>query len=141
MPSGRVPAQDESASVREAAVSLLGRHISAHQDLAETYFETVTSACQDSSTSVRKSALKILWEACIQPAGFGRGTEACIILLQHVNDPEPSIQEFVGRTVSKLWLPDQKGADFPVQCAPPIDHIVPFALCTSPKVSKVTRAP
>ncbi|KAK9817398.1 hypothetical protein WJX74_010694 [Apatococcus lobatus] len=101
--------QDESASVREAAVSLLGRHISAHQDLADTYFETMTTACQDSSTSVRKSALKILWEACIQPASFGRGTEACIVLLQHVNDPEPSIQDFVGRIVSKLWFPDQNG--------------------------------
>lgn len=93
-------------------MSLLGRHISTQQDLAVTYFDTITSACQDTSTSVRKSALKILWEACIQPAGFGHGTEACIVLLQHVNDPEPSIQDFVGRTVSKLWYPDQQGQQF-----------------------------
>ena len=90
-------------------MSLLGRHINAHKDLAETYFTTVTSACQDSSTSVRKSALKILWEACIQPAGFARGTEACIVLLQHVSDPEASIQESVARMVSRLWCPDQSG--------------------------------
>ena len=101
--------QDESASVRDAGVTLLGRHLNAHRDLAATYFSTVTSACQDSSTSVRKSALKILWDTCIQPAGFPRGTEACIVLLQHVNDPEASIQELVGRMVSHLWCSGEAG--------------------------------
>ncbi len=101
--------QDESASVRDAGVILLGRHISAQKDLVDTYFNTVTSACKDTSTSVRKSALKILWEACIQPDGSAHGTEACIVLLQHVNDPEASIQELVSRMVSRLWRPGETG--------------------------------
>lgn len=103
------PVQDESASVRDAGVTVLGRHINAQKDLAGTYFGIISSACQDVSTSVRKSALKILWEACIQPAGFARSTEACIILLQHVTDPEASIQELVGRMISRLWQPDESG--------------------------------
>ena len=44
--------QDEAASVRQAAVDLLGNHIGARRDLAMSYFDTLVSASRDTSTSV-----------------------------------------------------------------------------------------
>jgi cohesin loading factor subunit SCC2 len=68
--------QDESVSVREAAVSLLGRHIAHNQALALRLFPTLARAATDPGTSVRKAAIKILWESCIRAPGFPRATGA-----------------------------------------------------------------
>ena len=48
-----VTLQDEAASVRQAAVDLLGSHIGTRRDLALAYFETLVTASRDTSTSVR----------------------------------------------------------------------------------------
>ncbi len=50
--------QDEAASVRQAAVDLLGNHIGARRDLAMSYFDTLVSASRDTSTSVGFCPLK-----------------------------------------------------------------------------------
>ena len=50
--------QDEAASVRQAAVDLLGNHIGARRDLAMSYFDTLVSASRDTSTSVVLCPLK-----------------------------------------------------------------------------------
>ena len=47
--------QDEAASVRQAAVDLLGNHIGARRDLAMSYFDTLVSASRDTSTSVHSA--------------------------------------------------------------------------------------
>lgn len=44
--------QDEAASVRQAAVDLLGSHIGTRRDLALSYFDTLVTASRDTSTSV-----------------------------------------------------------------------------------------
>ncbi len=61
-----MPWQDDAASVRQSAVDLLGSHIGGQQELALVYFDTLAAASRDASTSVRKAAVKILWEACIR---------------------------------------------------------------------------
>jgi hypothetical protein len=61
-------------SVREAAVSLLGRHVAANQGLALRLFNTLARASTDPGTSVRKSAIKILFDSCIKVQGFPRAT-------------------------------------------------------------------
>lgn len=68
--------QDEAISVREAAVSLLGRHVASNQALALRLFSTLARASTDTGTSVRKAAIKILWESCIRVPGFPRATGA-----------------------------------------------------------------
>ena len=60
--------------MREAAVSLLGRHVASNQALALRLFGTLARASTDSGTSVRKAAIKILWESCIRAPGFPRAT-------------------------------------------------------------------
>ena len=69
---GHCTVQDESVSVREAAVDLLGKHISSSQDLALKYFGLLSMAVRDEGISVRKRAINIMWESCINtlPARF-----------------------------------------------------------------------
>ncbi|CAD7704601.1 unnamed protein product [Ostreobium quekettii] len=96
--------QDDSTMVREAAVDLLGRYIGTSQDLALAYFDLLCSASKDSGTSVRKRALKILWECCVQPQGFPRATEACVHILQRAGDPEEAVQSMVTKVFGTLWF-------------------------------------
>lgn len=96
--------QDEAISVREAAVDLLGKHISSRQDLALTYFDVLAQAVRDSGTSVRKRAVNIMWESCIRRPGFERATQACVHLLSRANDPEDSIQKLVTKVFHSLWF-------------------------------------
>lgn len=97
-------AQDEAASVRQAAVDLLGAHLTAEPRLAAAYFDTLVSASRDASTSVRKAAMRTLWEACIKPPGFARAAEACCAVLHRGADPEESIQELVAQVFQGLWF-------------------------------------
>ena len=90
--------------MKQAAVDLLGAHVSMSRDLALTYFDTVTAATRDASTSVRKSALKILWESCISVPGFSRASEACVHVLNRISDPEESIQDLVAKVFHALWF-------------------------------------
>ena len=97
-------AQDEAASVRQAAVDLLGAHLAAEPGLAAAYFDTLVAASRDASTSVRKAALRTLWEACIRPPGFPRAAQACCAVLHRGADAEESIQELVGQVFQGLWF-------------------------------------
>lgn len=86
-------------------MDLLGSNIARDRNLAETYFETLKAASRDtSSTSVRKAALKILYDSCIRVAGSRHATEACVAVLQHVVDLEESMHEFVAKVAQELWF-------------------------------------
>ncbi|KAA6428703.1 MAG: nipped-B -like [Trebouxia sp. A1-2] len=63
--------QDDAVSVREAAVDLLGKHISSSRDLALVYFDVLATAVRDPGTSVRKRAVNIMRESCIKQPGEG----------------------------------------------------------------------
>ena len=101
--------QDDAVSVREAAVDLLGKHISSRQDLALTYFDVLAKAVRDPGLSVRKRAVNIMWESCIKQPGFSRATEACVHLLSRATDPEDSIQKLVTRVFHSLWFSPMSG--------------------------------
>lgn len=53
---------------------------------------------------VRKAAVRILWEACIQVAAFPKASEACVAVLHRVADSEESIQDLVGKVFHGLWF-------------------------------------
>lgn len=96
-------------SVREAAVDLLGKHISSKQDLALTYFEVLATAVRDPGTSVRKRAVNIMWESCVKQPGFPKATQACVHILTRATDPEESIQKLVSKVFHNLWLSPPTG--------------------------------
>ena len=96
--------QDEAISVREAAVALLGRHISSNTELALRLFNTLARASTDAGTSVRKAAIKILWECCMRVPGFPRAVDACKHVLMRASDQEESIQSEVAKVFHSLWF-------------------------------------
>lgn len=99
-----LPLQDDAVSVREAAVDLLGKHISSREDLALAYFDVLATAVRDPGTSVRKRAVNIMWESCVKQPGFPRATQACVHILTRATDPEDSIQKLVTKVFHNLWF-------------------------------------
>ena len=111
-------------SVREAAVDLLGRHISADAGLAAAYLDMLVAASCDAGVSVRKRALGILWESCIRCAGPKRHRsmllvdEVSLSLPEDTSTPGPFLRTkldlrniSVENTPCKGW--DTSAADDP----------------------------
>jgi cohesin loading factor subunit SCC2 len=103
---------DDSISVREASLNLLGRHMSGDPELALSLLDTVIKAVDDPGASVRKCAIKILKESAIAVPGFPRATDACCALLLRASDSEESVQNAVAKVFHSLWFsPQVESAD------------------------------
>ncbi|XP_006006990.1 nipped-B-like protein isoform X2 [Latimeria chalumnae] len=94
---------DNSTSVREAAVELLGRFVLCRPQLAEQYYEMLIERILDTGISVRKRVIKILRDICIEQPTFPKITEMCVKMIRRVNDEE-GIKKLVNETFQKLWF-------------------------------------
>ncbi|EPY80930.1 hypothetical protein CB1_000775011 [Camelus ferus] len=79
---------DNSTSVREAAVELLGRFVLCRPQLAEQYYDMLIERILDTGISVRKRVIKILRDICIEQPTFPKITEMCVKMIRRVNDEE-----------------------------------------------------
>jgi cohesin loading factor subunit SCC2 len=103
---------DDSISVREASLNLLGRHMAGEPELSLSLLDTVIKAVDDPGASVRKCAIKILKESAIAVPGFPRATDACCALLLRASDSEESVQNAVAKVFHSLWFsPQVESAD------------------------------
>uniref|UniRef100_A0A8D0GLK0 Nipped-B protein n=1 Tax=Sphenodon punctatus TaxID=8508 RepID=A0A8D0GLK0_SPHPU len=94
---------DNSTSVREAAVELLGRFVLCRPQLAEQYYDMLIERILDTGISVRKRVIKILRDICIEQPTFPKITEMCVKMIRRVNDEE-GIKKLVNETLQKLWF-------------------------------------
>ncbi|OCT98780.1 hypothetical protein XELAEV_18011014mg [Xenopus laevis] len=94
---------DNSTSVREAAVELLGRFVLCRPQLAEQYYEMLIERILDTGISVRKRVIKILRDICLEQPTFPKITEMCVKMIRRVNDEE-GIKKLVNETFQKLWF-------------------------------------
>ncbi|XP_051497585.1 nipped-B-like protein isoform X3 [Apus apus] len=94
---------DNSTSVREAAVELLGRFVLCRPQLAEQYYDMLIERILDTGISVRKRVIKILRDICIEQPSFPKITEMCVKMIRRVNDEE-GIKKLVNETFQKLWF-------------------------------------
>ncbi|KAL7838956.1 hypothetical protein SRHO_G00256140 [Serrasalmus rhombeus] len=94
---------DNSTSVREAAVELLGRFVLSRPQLTEQYYDMLIERILDTGISVRKRVIKILRDICLEQPGFSRITEMCVKMIRRVNDEE-GIKKLVNETFQKLWF-------------------------------------
>ncbi|KAM8984588.1 nipped-B-like protein isoform 8-T9 [Ara ararauna] len=94
---------DNSTSVREAAVELLGRFVLCRPQLAEQYYDMLIERILDTGISVRKRVIKILRDICIEQPTFPKITEMCVKMIRRVNDEE-GIKKLVNETFQKLWF-------------------------------------
>ncbi|KAM3850156.1 nipped-B-like protein B, partial [Diretmus argenteus] len=90
---------DNSTSVREAAVELLGRFVLSRPQLTEQYYDMLIERILDTGISVRKRVIKI----CLEQPTFSKITEMCVRMIRRVNDEE-GIKKLVNETFQKLWF-------------------------------------
>ncbi|XP_033946379.1 nipped-B-like protein A isoform X3 [Pseudochaenichthys georgianus] len=94
---------DNSTSVREAAVELLGKFVLSRPQLTEQYYDMLTERILDTGISVRKRVIKILRDICLEQPTFSKITEMCVRMIRRVNDEE-GIKKLVNETFQKLWF-------------------------------------
>ncbi|XP_051973110.1 nipped-B-like protein B isoform X2 [Xyrauchen texanus] len=94
---------DNSTSVREAAVELLGRFVLSRPQLTEQYYDMLIERILDTGISVRKRVIKILRDICLEQPTFIKVTEMCVKMIRRVNDEE-GIKKLVNETFQKLWF-------------------------------------
>eukprot|EP00963_Diacronema_lutheri_P003404 scaffold282_cov345-Pavlova_lutheri.AAC.18 len=102
--------KDDSISVREAALELLGRHAINCPDYAEKYFQVISGCIDDIGVSVRKRVLRVLRELCMRPLpGFTYSIDALACILSKVHDREEGVQELVLKSFCDFLFPDMQG--------------------------------
>ena len=96
--------QDDSPSVRLESINFLGAFIRNSKELAVTYFDILAATLKDSSIAVRKTALKIIWEACVIAKDSPKTVEACHLILTRSHDTGDASQDVAVKFVHTLWF-------------------------------------
>ncbi|WIA08603.1 hypothetical protein OEZ85_008032 [Tetradesmus obliquus] len=99
----RAALDDDSVAVREATLELLAKLISTNPALAGEYFDVLVIASHDAGVSVRKRAIRSLWDCCTCP-GFNRAAEAVVAVLQRAGDSEGSMRGLVTKICGEMWF-------------------------------------
>ncbi|XP_063406097.1 nipped-B-like protein A isoform X2 [Mytilus trossulus] len=94
---------DQSTSVREAAVELVGRFILIRPELIPDYFQMLSDRILDTGISVRKRVIKIFREICIEQSDFPKIPDMCVKMIRRVNDEE-GIKKLVNEVFQTMWF-------------------------------------
>ncbi|CAB4014647.1 nipped-B B isoform X1, partial [Paramuricea clavata] len=94
---------DQSTSVREAAVELVGRFILNKPELTHQYYEMIMERILDTGVSVRKRVIKILKDICIAQPDFPKITEICVKMIRRIHDAD-GIKELVTKVFQQMWF-------------------------------------
>ena len=107
-------AGDESASVREAAVDLVGRHAGARGKADGQTLDLLLQRVADKSLSVRKRVILTMRDVLLAgKGGFGSVRADCTAIqrvLLRANDEEQTVRVAVVQTITSLWLARPDGA-------------------------------
>jgi cohesin loading factor subunit SCC2 len=97
---------DESISVREAAVSLVGSYAVKFPTVTKAYHASLLKCLTDIGVSVRKRAVKIFLEILTASPRYKGRAEVFDILLQRAEDKkeEDSVRDLIHDILTKLWL-------------------------------------
>lgn len=96
--------QDDAPVVRLEAINLLGKYIRGSKDLEIAYYDIVAASLGDSSISVRKAALKLMWDAYVIAPESGKANEACQLVLQLASDNQDLNCDMVVKLIRDLWF-------------------------------------
>ncbi|KAJ2605223.1 Sister chromatid cohesion protein 2 [Coemansia sp. RSA 1722] len=104
--------QDSSPQVREAAIDLIGKHISQNPELTDQYYEFVSVRVLDKGPSVRKRVLRILREIYLSSTNLTQLVDIGVRILQRTGDDERSIRELATKMLQELWFTSGDHATF-----------------------------
>ncbi|XP_077287915.1 nipped-B cohesin loading factor isoform X2 [Arctopsyche grandis] len=94
---------DQSTSVREAAVDLVGKFVLSRPELIDKYYCMLSCRILDTGVSVRKRVIKILKDICIECPEFPKIPEICVKMIRRVNDEE-GIRKLVMEVFQNMWF-------------------------------------
>ncbi|ESO95734.1 hypothetical protein LOTGIDRAFT_214826 [Lottia gigantea] len=94
---------DQSTSVREAAVELVGKFILIRPELIPKYYEMLSERILDTGISVRKRVIRIFKDICIDQSDFDKIPEMCVKMIQRVNDEE-GIKKLINEVFQTMWF-------------------------------------
>lgn len=80
--------QDQSISVREAAVDLVGKYASSKIEFIEKYYSIIVERILDKGVSVRKRVVRILRDICVKQPNHSLVPKICVQLVTRINDEE-----------------------------------------------------
>ena len=90
--------------MRLEAINLLGKYIRGSKDLEVAYYDIVAGSLGDSSVSVRKAALRLLWDAYVMEPESGKANEACQLILQLASGSQDLNCDMVVKLIRELWF-------------------------------------
>ncbi|XP_005090101.1 nipped-B-like protein B [Aplysia californica] len=94
---------DQSTSVREAAIELVGKFILIQPDLIPNYYDMLSDRILDTGISVRKRVIRIFKDICIEHGDFNKIPEMCVKMIRRVNDEE-GIKKLVNEVFQTMWF-------------------------------------
>lgn len=101
---------DQSTSVREAAVDLIGKFVLRRPELIHKYYEILSPRILDTGVSVRKRVIKILKDICVECPEFPKIPEICVKMIRRINDEE-GIRKLVMEVFQNMWFTPTKDDD------------------------------
>jgi len=113
--------------VRLEALTLLGNFVKG-SNVGVTYFDKVAASLKDTAPSVRKAAIKIIFEAFVVAPDSPKASEACQIVLQLASDSQDHNRELVVTFIRDLWFPSQGTFHLPVARATSVINRSPATL-------------
>lgn len=99
---------DDSISVREAAVSLVGAYVIKSAAVASSFQPSLLSCLKDVGVSVRKRAIRIFQDILTTYPRYKGRSDACHAMLKIAADPkeEDAVRDLIHELFIKLWLQD-----------------------------------
>lgn len=98
--------QDESKSVREAIVSLVGNFVVAVPEVANAFASSLLPRLSDEGVSVRKKTVRIFHEILMSNPTFRSRATVCAVMLRRAADPkeDDSVRDLIHALFAGLWL-------------------------------------
>ena len=97
---------DDSISVREAAIALVGSFVLQVPLVAETFHFAILTRLNDKGISVRKRAVRIFRDVLLSFPKYRGLTSACSKMLQLAANPkeDDGVRELIQETFKDLWF-------------------------------------
>ena len=97
---------DDSISVREAAISLVGSYMIKFPHVANSFHSSLLPCLNDAGVSVRKRAVKVFEEILSSNTSYQGRAQVCHVLLLRAADPkeEDSVRENIYDLFTRMWL-------------------------------------
>ncbi|KAF9119017.1 Sister chromatid cohesion protein 2, partial [Mortierella sp. 14UC] len=96
--------QDQSPSVRDAAIELVGKYMLQDAAIRKAYYEIVSDRISDTGLSVRKRVLRLLKDMFHKTDDPEMRNDISQKLLLRVYDDETTVKDLATKSVSEVWF-------------------------------------